>query len=631
MATIDLGKIKLTWKGTYNPATAYVADDVVAYTDTGVISTYICTAPSTGNAPSTSGVAHASWAYMSKGVALSGSAQGDIPYFDGSTYQPLAAGTAGYFLKTQGAGANPVWAALNEYNDAQLQNNIALLGWKIATLNSLSKYNLDDQIIDDFKDSTGIDLAGSTAEKKISGGFQGLSGVLNYWGDGSDGIVTITTLTELTVENKVGDYDGDMVIKNYSGLTIDNGVTLTTDAPCRGLLIFVDGDCTINGTISMRGKGAFADPTTAGGSDGGVVDGSGLQFPYLHSASSETLASVDLAGCGSGAVSIEGNFPALSSNGKVFTVARQGANGGGSVSGSATGNQGSSGTNQTGGGGSGGVHDSGNSGAGSFGSCFAGGSGGGGSRTGSASAATAWAGQGGNAGSGTNCAGGAGNPNGTDIASSPGPVAGEPEGTGGLIGLFVSGNLTVSGTGSIDARGSFGNTAGEGGGGNSGSGAILIGYAGTYTNSGSVTVASRGVNTNTNNGKGGDGGAGTSTIAQVDLFPGTADNMTLISNATTANASPNYGDLIIEYEDKTGTATLNTDLKGYISRDNGSTWTEGTLVAEGSPTSPKKLCSFHNLTLTGSAGTSMKYKIETLNQSTGVKSTKITASALGWN
>jgi hypothetical protein len=331
MATIDLGKIKLTWKGTYNPATAYVADDVVAYTDTGVISTYICTAPSTGNAPSTSGVAHASWAYMTKGVALSGSAQGDIPYFDGSTYQPLAAGTAGYFLKTQGAGANPVWAALNEYNDAQLQNNIALLGWKLATLNSLSKYNLDDQIIDDFLDSAGIDLGSSTNEKKLAGGFQGLSGNSNYWGDSSDGTATISSDTELTVPNKVGSYDGDMVIKNYSGLTIDNGVTLTTDAPCRGLLIFVDGDCTINGILSMRGKGAFADPTTAGGSDSGTVNASGLQFGYLHSGSTDTLASMDLAGCGSGAVSIEGNFPPLSSNGKVFTVARQGAGGGGAV------------------------------------------------------------------------------------------------------------------------------------------------------------------------------------------------------------------------------------------------------------------------------------------------------------
>jgi len=630
MATIDLGKIKLTWKGTYNPATAYVADDVVAYTDTGVISTYICTAPSTGNAPSTSGVAHSSWAYMVKGVALSGSAQGDIPYFDGSTYQPLAAGTAGYFLKTQGAGANPVWAALNEYNDAQLQNNIALLGWKLATLNSLSKYNLDDQIIDDFLDSAGIDLASSTNEKKLAGGFQGLSGNSNYFGDSSDGSATIEALTELSVLNKVGAYDGDMVVKNYSSLTINNGATLTTDQPCRGLLIFVDGNCTINGTLSMRAKGAYADPTIAGGSDSGIVNGSGLQFGYLHSGSTDTLASMDLAGCGNAAVAIESQFPPLSSNGKVFTVARQGAGGGSPVSGSTTGNSGSSGANQTGGGGSGGVHDAGTSGAGSYGSCFAGGSGGGGSRTGSGTAGTPWAGAGGNAG-GTNSGGGAGNPNGNDSGGSAGAVAGEPEGTGGLICLFVSGDLTIGATGSIDARGSYGETGGEGGGGNSGSGAILIGYAGTFTNSGSVTVASRGINTLTNNGKGGDGGAGTSTVSQIDLAPGSADNMTLISTATTANASPTYGDLIIEYQDVFGTATLNTDLKGYVSRDNGSTWIEGTLVAEGSPTSPKKLCSFHNLAFTGSAGTSMKYKIETLNQSTGVKSTKITASALGWS
>lgn len=631
MATIDLGKIKLTWRGTYNPATSYVVDDVVAYTDTGVISTYICTTNSTGNAPSTSGVAHASWAYMAKGVALSGSAQGDIPYFDGTTYQPLAAGTAGYFLKTQGAGANPVWAALNEYNDAQLQNNIALLGWKLATLNSLSKYNLDDQVIDDFKDATGIDLATSTNEKKIASGFQGLSGAMNYWGDGSDGNVTISTLTELTVPNKSGSYDGDMVIKNYTGLTIDNGATLTTEQPCRGLLIFVNGNCTINGSISMRGKGAFADPTIAGGSDNGIVNGSGLLFPFLHSASSETLASVDLAGCGNGAVGIESEFPVLSSNGKIFNIARQGASGGSAVSGNVDGNGGGSGTAQTGGGGSGGAWDTGNAGAGSYGSCFAGGSGGGGSRTGSATSAVAWAGAGGNAGSGTNCSGGAGNPHGTDQTGAAGPVVGEPQGTGGLIVLFVSGNLTVGATGSIDARGCLGNSAGEGGGGTSGSGAILIGYAGTYTNSGSVTVAARGVNTIVVNGKGGNGGAGWSEIAQVDLEPGTADNMTLISNATTANTSPTYGDLIIEYEDVTGTATLNTDLKGYVSRDNGSTWTEGTLVAEGSPTTPKKLCSFHNLTLTGAASTSMRYKIETLNQSTGVKSTKITATALGWN
>lgn len=40
-------------------------------------------------------------------------AQGDVLYFDGTDWVRLAAGTSGYFLKTQGAAANPVWAAVN--------------------------------------------------------------------------------------------------------------------------------------------------------------------------------------------------------------------------------------------------------------------------------------------------------------------------------------------------------------------------------------------------------------------------------------------------------------------------------------------------------------------------------------
>ena len=38
-------------------------------------------------------------------------AQGDVLYFDGSVWTRLPAGTAGQQLTTQGAGANPIWAA----------------------------------------------------------------------------------------------------------------------------------------------------------------------------------------------------------------------------------------------------------------------------------------------------------------------------------------------------------------------------------------------------------------------------------------------------------------------------------------------------------------------------------------
>ena len=88
MATIDLGKIKQVWRGTYNNGTAYVVDDLVSYTDGGVTSTYICVANSTGNAPSSSGTAHASWNYVAKGVA--------DPI-------PSQSGNAGKVLKTDGS------------------------------------------------------------------------------------------------------------------------------------------------------------------------------------------------------------------------------------------------------------------------------------------------------------------------------------------------------------------------------------------------------------------------------------------------------------------------------------------------------------------------------------------------
>ena len=110
MATIDLGKIKMVWRGTYAGGTAYVPDDVVEYTDTGITSTYICTTASTGNAPSSGGTAHGSWAYMAKGAAgTPTTTRGDIIYRGASADQRLAKGSSGQVL-TMGAN-DPAWAA----------------------------------------------------------------------------------------------------------------------------------------------------------------------------------------------------------------------------------------------------------------------------------------------------------------------------------------------------------------------------------------------------------------------------------------------------------------------------------------------------------------------------------------
>ncbi len=105
MATIDLGKIKFNWRGTYAGGTAYVPDDVVYYMDGSVGSSYMCVANTTGNAPSSGGSLHASWQYLAKGQAVSPTTtQGDLIVRGASADQRLAIGAAGKVLKVNSSG-----------------------------------------------------------------------------------------------------------------------------------------------------------------------------------------------------------------------------------------------------------------------------------------------------------------------------------------------------------------------------------------------------------------------------------------------------------------------------------------------------------------------------------------------
>ena len=111
MATVTLGNLKFTWKGAYNAGTAYAIDDVVSYNG----SSYVAKTATTGNLPTVT----ANWDLMSQAgtngtngtdLTTTSTTQGDLVYRDGSGLQRLGAGTSGHFLKTQGTGANPVWA-----------------------------------------------------------------------------------------------------------------------------------------------------------------------------------------------------------------------------------------------------------------------------------------------------------------------------------------------------------------------------------------------------------------------------------------------------------------------------------------------------------------------------------------
>ena len=88
MATIDLGRLGFVNKGTYNNSTTYEKNDLVQFTDGGILSTYlyIDSTAQSGQAPSSSGTAGSRWVFFAKGVtdALGGISNNNIVVKDNS-------------------------------------------------------------------------------------------------------------------------------------------------------------------------------------------------------------------------------------------------------------------------------------------------------------------------------------------------------------------------------------------------------------------------------------------------------------------------------------------------------------------------------------------------------------------
>lgn len=107
MATLDLGKIKFVYKGTYNGATTYETDDVVSYLGSAYI--YVNATSASGNLPTNATY----WSVLASGADLSVlTAGGDLAYGTGvsaGAIAKLAAGTSGTILTSNGAGSAPSW------------------------------------------------------------------------------------------------------------------------------------------------------------------------------------------------------------------------------------------------------------------------------------------------------------------------------------------------------------------------------------------------------------------------------------------------------------------------------------------------------------------------------------------
>ena len=451
-------------------------------------------------------------------------------------------GTSGQVLSSGGSGSAATWQTIDLSNlnasnltsgtipearlpatvptsadISTLENNVAILGFKVATNGSLARYSLVNQVIDEFNDATGIDASASTNELLINGYYTG--------GTSTSGNATGGTVTT------VGGYKYHEFLHTggYNGNTTHNFVV-----PGTGTLEYL----IVGG--GGRGESSHTGWNQQGYSKGG--QGGLRQHNSSFSATAQTYTIV-VGGGGEGWTSSAVNAGQASSG---FGVT---ANGGAANYNTGTGIDGGYYANFS-----------------QFGystNTYAGGYG--------------WFG--GNGGSGRSDGG----------TVSYGGKGGGGHGDNGTLGAAQSGGNGVGGGG-----GGAGELYAAG---NGGHGVVLVRYAN---------------NAFTSLTEGGD--------------------LTLQSVDTTAvDGAPTKADLIMLIENFAGTATLNTDIKGYISRDSGTTFTQGTLVDEGSyATSTKKILAFHDLDISGQpSGTSVCYKITTHNQSAS-KKTRIHAVSYGW-
>ena len=455
-----------------------------------------------------------------------------------------------------------------EYDDDKLQSNIALLGFKTAVNGSLAKYNLQDQIIDEYEDASGIDASASTNERLTAGVYDATA-------------TSYSTPTRTVTNAETPIVDGDYTVyKWHSTGSYAN-------------------DTTQEHEYLIVGAGASGGEQNAGGGGaGGVLAATGLSLTGGNTYT--TTIGAGGASVGANTVGNAGGDSILSGTGISTLTAGGGGGGGGpgvanGVSGRATNGSGGGGGYNGGNGGAGnGTGGTGGDGAGSADPAYGAGGGGG---------------AGGNGADGTSSSGGAG---GVGVAND---ITGSSVYYGGGGGGAADNNQASCGAG--------GNGGGGTGDNNGSAGSAMNGTANTGGGGGGSHHLSNA------SGAGGSGIVILRVLTQVGTTTSGGD-LTLQSTDTTAMAEPDYADMVILMENAEGTASINVDIKGYISKDSGSTFTEGTLVDEGTWGTNKKIYAFHDLDISAQSGTSMCYKITTHNQSNGSKETKIHATSIGW-
>ena len=470
-----------------------------------------------------------------------------------------------------------------EYDDDQIQSNIAMLGFYVAVNGSLVRYNLVDQSIDEFFDTSGVDASASTNEARVDTG----SGANFYY---------------------VGESASTPTGADSEDTSITGFTTMVMSSASGSIVVGGSGNATM---LVVAGGGS------GGGNFGGGGGAGGLIYKVTHALTAQTYNWVRGDG-GAGITTGPGNDGVNSTwtpdGGSAEFTAIGGGNGG------------------DGGSTPPGVADGGD-----------GGSGGGSGYQGNGGSSTQGTQPGDSGTYGFGFDGGDGFPG--------SPFTANPGGSGGAGSIGLDGSQPTSGNGGAGRDYSliFGTAVGDSGwfasGGGGGwtnyatSGAGTAGPGGGTAGGTPLGGDSAAAQALTGGGSGGgadgsgatgNGGSGILLLRYADgAFAAVAD-LTLQSTDVTALSAPTYAEFVTLTENAAGTATLNTDIKGYISRDSGTTFTQGTLVDEGTWGTNKKILGFHDLDISGQpSSTSMCYKITTHNQS-AAKETRIYATSIGW-
>ncbi len=466
--------------------------------------------------------------------------------------------------------------AIPEYDDNKVQTNLAILAFKAATNASGIKFDLQDQVIDEYGDASGIDTGASTNQVLSAGAYSGSSSV------------TPTVTEDADVGPTV---DGDYTWYKWTDTGSTGSFSSDTSQDYEYLIVAGGGS---GGRWHGSGGGAGG---YRAGTDLSLVGGSTYTITVGAGAVQNTLGGT------SGSAGTDGGDSSIS--GSDITDIESEGGGGGGFYGNPTGVAGRPGG--SGGGGGSAATTAGDPGAALPVTSPVQGYAGGAGRVGNVS------------GAGGGGAGGAGQP-----ALTTG------DGDGG-IGL----ENDIDGTNRAYAGGGGGTSwSGSGGAGTGGSG---VGGAGglAAADGGAGTANSGGGGGGSANDSGSDGGAGGSGVVILRRLTSITSfgDLTLQSTDTTAEAAPTKADMVMLIEDAgTGVGTVNTHIKGWISRyETGGTktWTQGTLVDEGDWGTNKRILAFHDLTLTGTSGTQMAYKITT-HSSSSVYNTKFHATSIGW-